>query len=384
MTLEIYADENIPGLREYLGDAVNITFFSGRELTAAQLRDADALLVRSVTRVQRELLQGTPVRFVGSATSGFDHIDQAYLQAAGIAFSHAPGSNANSVVEYVLAAIAADEDRLERLLAGGRVGIVGYGHVGRALARRLLALDISHCFYDPWLDPLDAPGGTDLDEILGCDVVSLHCELTLAEPWPSYHLLDGDTIARLANGALLINASRGSVIAQAALLRRLVDGTLRAVLDVWEGEPDIDTALLQHVQIGTAHIAGYSADGKALATHMLCDALAAHFNLADIPRGQFLPARPSLQVRQGASGATLLRSLVQAQYDIRMDDALLRDCAAQSAGEQLSRGFDMLRKGYRLRRELAGSTVHATGLSADDRRLIAALGCQLGAGAGEP
>lgn len=376
MTLRIFADENIPGLQEYLGEAVSITRFSGRQLSPEDLCDADALLVRSVTPVNEKLLAQTRLGFVGSATSGIDHIDQGYLAAAGIHFSHAPGSNANSVVEYVLAAIAVAGDRLERLLQGGRVGIVGYGHVGKCLAARLQALNIAYSIYDPWLEQSAIAEYADLEEVLGCDVVSLHCELTTAQPWPSHHLLNHTTVGQIAAGALLINASRGSVVQQSALLQRLATGDFCAVLDVWEGEPDIDVALLQRVRLGTAHIAGYSADGKALATRMLCDALAAHFNLTDIPARNFLPALPGLSVAEGLHGAAMVRALLQSRYDIQQDDASLRRCAASTQGTSLGSQFDQLRRDYPVRRELAGSTVLTAGLSSADQQLVAALGCR--------
>ncbi len=152
MSLTILADENIPAVEHYLGALGRVQRVNGRTLERAQLQDVDILLVRSVTRVDEALLAGCPVKFVGTATSGFDHIDRRLSGAHGIAFAYAPGSNANSVVEYVLAAIAAVGDKLEQLLAGGVVGIVGYGAIGKAVAARLAALGIRYRIYDPWLD----------------------------------------------------------------------------------------------------------------------------------------------------------------------------------------------------------------------------------------
>ena len=142
MNITVLADENIPGVEHYLGPRVTVRYVNGRALRKAQLRGADALLVRSVTRVDETLLAGSSIQYVGTATSGVDHIDQNYLSRCGIAFAHARGSNANSVVEYVLTAIAAVGQKLENILDGGRVGIVGYGVIGRALAARLKALGV--------------------------------------------------------------------------------------------------------------------------------------------------------------------------------------------------------------------------------------------------
>ncbi len=224
MSLTILADENIPAVEYYLGGIGRVKRVNGRTLQRAQLESVDVLLVRSVTRVDAALLDGCAVKFVGTATSGFDHIDREYLDERGIAFAYAPGSNANSVVEYVLAAIAAVGDKLEQLLAGGVVGIVGYGFIGKAMAARLAAMGIRHRIYDPWLDPDSIPHAADLDAVLDCDVVTLHPQLVRQQPWPSYHLLGVAQLQRLRPDALLINASRGSVVDNAALLEQLDSG----------------------------------------------------------------------------------------------------------------------------------------------------------------
>ncbi|NQX89836.1 MAG: 4-phosphoerythronate dehydrogenase, partial [Halioglobus sp.] len=218
MTLKIVADENIPGLQRDPDHGVKLSRVAGRGIQAEHLTDADILLVRSVTRVDQSLLSESPVRFVGSATSGFDHIDRTYLQRRGIVFAHAPGANANAVVEYVLTAIAAVGDTLEELLHGAAVGIIGYGHVGSALAARLHDLGIDHKVYDPWLDPAVVGSAASLDDVLDCSVVTLHPELTHAKPWPSYHLLGAEELSQLRPNTLLINASRGAIIDNQALL----------------------------------------------------------------------------------------------------------------------------------------------------------------------
>lgn len=380
MSLTIVADENIPAVEQCLGAFGQVVRVNGRTLTRGQLASADILLVRSVTRVDAALLDGTPVRFVGTATSGIDHIDREYLARNAIAFAYAPGANANSVVEYVLAAVAAVGDRLEHLLCGGRVGIVGYGNIGRALAARLKALGIAHRVYDPWLDQNALDGAADLDAVLECDVVSLHPELCMEPPWPSHHLLGLDQLQRLRPGALLINASRGSVVDNSALLARLESASAPlVVLDVWEGEPNIDAALLARVALGTAHIAGYSLDGKLLATRLLSDAVIAH--LGDNGLSGQLPSAdhkarqlPALHAPGDLVGASLARFLLQARYDIRADDALLRLAVAGSRqGHDSGRAFDQLRRAYRDRRELAGSVVDSG--SHAQLGLLRALGC---------
>lgn len=377
MTVRVLADENIPGLEQLLGPVADVRRCSGRRLGRADLDGVDALLVRSVTRVDGSLLAGSSVVFVGTATSGCDHVDRPWLDSANIGFAHAPGSNANSVVEYVLAAIAAIEDTLERLLDGARVGIVGGGHVGRALARRLEALNIDYCVHDPWLPKGDLVNPADLPQVLRCDVVSLHCELTREAPWPSEHLIDRAALGHIGAGGLLINTSRGPVVDNRAMLQHIGERDGPAVvLDVWEGEPDIDPRLLDSVALGTAHIAGYSLDGKWLASRMVCRALAGHFGIA-LPEGPgAMPcAPPTVVVPEALSGAPLVRFLLQARYDILRDDALLRG-AISGAGRMAARErFDSLRRDYRERRELAASRVCGP-LGPEARALVHALGCE--------
>lgn len=375
MRLSILADENIPAVEHFLGAFGTVRCVNGRTLAREQLQGVDILLVRSVTRIDEALLSGSPVKFVGTATSGFDHIDRDYLSRHAIAFAHAPGSNANSVVEYVLAAIAVVEDKLEQLLAGGSVGIVGYGFIGRAVAARLAALGIRHRIYDPWLDQQGIPNAAGLDQVLECEVVSLHAELTRQQPWPSYHLLGEAQLQRLRPGALLINACRGPVVDNAALLAQFEAGRGPCtVLDVWEGEPNLDSALLQCVTLGTAHIAGYSLDGKLLATRMLSQAVAESLQLPAVTGQSPVADAPAIAVSASLSGAGLIRHLLQARYDIFQDDALLRR-AVQGAQSTAARGnaFDHLRKTYRDRRELAGSVVE--GVTPGQSALVEALAC---------
>lgn len=380
MTLRVLADENIPGVESLLGAQASVRRFSGRTLHQADLDGVDALLVRSVTPVNGALLARSAVRFVGTATSGFDHVEREYLDAAGIGFAHAPGANANAVVEYVLAAIAAVDDHLERLLAGARVGIVGFGHVGRLLAGRLRALGAEVMASDPWLPRHVLAHSVDLPALLECDILSLHCSLTDASPWPSRHLVGRGELLQMRADSLLINASRGAVVDTSALRETLAAGEgPRCVLDVWEGEPAIDAALLARVRLGTAHIAGYSREGKWRATEALCRALREQFGLTP-PSPAASAGRPeTLSIPPGHTGASLVRHLIAARCAIERDDALLRE-AVLGAGQGAAReGFDRLRRHYEDRRELAGSRLIGADLSALDERLVRALGCVVNA-----
>ncbi|CAA0088684.1 Erythronate-4-phosphate dehydrogenase [Halioglobus japonicus] len=376
MNLTVLADENIPAVEEYFGPLAGVRRISGRSLERTHLDGVDILLVRSVSRVNEALLRETAVKFVGTATSGFDHIDRDYLARQGIGFAHAPGSNANSVVEYVLAAIAATEEKLEQLLAGGSVGIVGYGVIGKAVAARFAALGVQCRIYDPWLEQSTIPNASALDEVLDCDVVTLHAQLTSDAPWPSYHLLGSRELQQLRAGTLLINASRGSVLDNAALaeyLQARPDAFI--VMDVWEGEPEPNPDLLAQVTLGSAHIAGYSWDGKLQATRMLRDAASRYLQLPAPAEVTQPEGAAPIQVSDDFTQAGLLRFLVQARYDIYLDDSMLRQTVAQiKLQADGGAGFDLLRKSYRKRRELAGSLVR--GLRLPEHRAMAhALGC---------
>jgi erythronate-4-phosphate dehydrogenase len=347
----------------------DVSLTDGRAISSAQLRGVDVLLVRSVTRVDANLLQDHPLRFVGSATSGIDHIDLQALQDRGIGFAWAGGSNADSVVDYVLSAICQSADKLEQLLNGGTLGIVGYGHIGKCLLSRLSALGINCKACDPWLPTTDFPLLTTLEEVLACDVVCLHAALTRARPWPSYHLLGARELGQLRPDCLLINAGRGELVDSEALCRRLRQQDAPSViLDVWEGEPRIDESLLTLAQFGSAHVAGYSYDAKERATHILYHALCTELDLAtgDADVG----ANPmSVTIPTGLAAAALVRWLLGQVYDIAEDDRLLREAPTN---------FDQLRKNYRKRREL--SLLQPDNLAempAAVQALVQALGCRV-------
>jgi erythronate-4-phosphate dehydrogenase len=343
-----------------------VELVDGRTINSAQLEGVDLLLVRSVTAVDAALLADSELKFVGTATSGIDHVDRELLQSRGIPFAWAPGSNADSVVDYVLSAISHSDDKLERILDGAAVGIIGFGHIGRRLCSRLRSLGVQVYAYDPWLSPDDFEELVSLEQVLACEVVSIHAELTHQSPWPSYHLLAVGELQQLGEGALLINAGRGELIDPAALLAiaaRRKD--LQLVLDVWEGEPMVDPQLLQLSRFGSAHIAGYSYDGKVRATSMLYRACVQLLDLSDNGSDTELPAL-SISAPADLTGAELLRWLVLQVYDIREDDSLLR--AAMPSG------FDQLRRQYRRRRELGRLRIsNCEQLSPASRNLCVAL-----------
>lgn len=367
--MKLLADENIVGL-EALPGSVSVTTVPGRAIDAAMVRDADVIFVRSVTPVDEALIAASDLRFVGTATAGTEHVDEDALARRRIPFAAAPGSNAMAVVEYVIAAILEVEEPWLRLQSGGTLGIVGFGQVGRRLAAFARSLDWTIRVLDPWV-PVAELGGVEatFEEILACDVISLHCSLTREQPWPSFHLFDAHALGVLGSEQWLINAARGSVVERQALAERLrAAGPPQLILDVWEGEPSLDWSLLglPSVRLATPHIAGYSQDAKWSATQMLIAGLAGveGWDLGDVVSQTEVPGLSGSRaladeilgvLAESAVSPDLdtLRALVRACYDIRVDDAGLRRVGDASDADARSRGFDLLRKDYPLRRELS-------------------------------
>ena len=383
--MHLLIDENIPCAADAFGPLGTVRTMPGRDITSAAVREADVLLVRSVTPVGPALLAGSRVQFVGSATIGTDHIDQAYLRQRGIAFAHAPGSNARSVVEYVLAAVVYLTTISEMPLRGRTVGIVGCGNIGQRLADRLPALGVRVLRNDPPRAAAEGVGDfVGLEEVLRtADIVTLHVPLTTTGAHPTHHLFNTDTLAALQPGAWLINSARGAVVDNAALEAALPGGPpARAVLDVWEGEPTPRLPLLAQAALATPHIAGYSYDGKVRGTQMLHDALCAHLGRSSVwskeavlavdPEAFALtPPDPSLPQ------AAYLHALVRQMYDITADDAALREVTSLPPDER-GPHFVNLRKMYRRRRSFGRYTIAAAAVLHAYRTAVAdGLGVQL-------
>jgi erythronate-4-phosphate dehydrogenase len=369
MSLRIVADENIPCAEAAFGALGDVCTVKGRSIDAAAVADADVLLVRSVTPVGPALLADSPVQFVGSATIGTDHVDTDYLQEAGIAFAHAPGANADSVADYVVAALLHLAVRTQAPLSRMTVGIVGCGNIGGRLARRLPALGVEVLKNDPpRAEAAEAAGRTHdfmpLPAVLAqADVVTFHVPLTREGAHPTYHLADDEALAQLAEGTWLLNTSRGAVVDPYALRRAVEGGRLGAlVLDVWANEPTPDPDLLDAADIATPHIAGYAYDGKVRGTAMLHAALTDHLGvdpawtmdaaLRPLPTAPLrcVPPDPALPAPDA------LHRIARQGYDIMADDRRLRgllDRPREEHGDYFSR----LRKTYPRRRELSRHTL---------------------------
>jgi erythronate-4-phosphate dehydrogenase len=375
--MRILADENIPLLDEFFGAFGPIRRMPGRAMDKAAVGEADALIVRSITPVTRALLDGSPVRFVGTCTIGTDHLDIEYLDAAGIAWSSAPGCNARGVVDYVLGALLALSDARGVSLSDRTYGIVGAGQVGSRLVEVLKGLGLNVLVCDPPRAASESGEFVSLQTLVeACDVISLHTPLVRSGPEPTYHLFDARRLAALKPGAWLINACRGEVIDNPALRKHLADGAdLEVVLDVWEGEPEVDVELAHLCRLATPHIAGHSLEGKWRGTAMIYAAFCAwQKQVPEKSLEDFLPEQwlSKLELSANATPDQALKLLCRAVYDPRNDDAAFRLLLKGAAQERRS-GFDQLRKYYPQRREITGLRVYA-GASPALSRVVEALG----------
>ena len=368
--VRLVVDEEIPFGRDAFSHLGSVSLLPGRAMTRETLRDADALIVRSVTNVDAALLADTNVQFVGTATTGIEHIDREYLAARNIGFAAALGCNANAVAEYVLTALLVTAHAKRLVLDGTTLGIIGAGRIGSLVAAKAPALGLRVLLHDP---PLARATGDEryrpLPEVLRADFVTLHVPLTLDGPDATHHLIGAEELARMAPSSILINTARGEVVANAALLKALIRGTMGgAVMDVWEREPSIDWDLLKHVTLGTPHIAGYSSDGKIKATAMLYHACCRFWGIEPVwdppPDPPTPPASGTVpHVTFDAAGKdfqTLVHDIATTLYDLPGDHARMQDVLA--APEPLRpQVFDQLRRAYPHRREFACSPTSITG-----------------------
>lgn len=373
----IVADENIPLLDAFFAGFGEIRRVPGRSIDRATVEHADVLLVRSVTNVNRALLEGSKVRFVGTCTIGTDHLDLDYFNEAGITWSSAPGCNARGVVDYVLGSLMTLAEIEGVDLTQRTYGVVGAGEVGGRLIKVLKGLGWNVKVCDP---PRQIEGGdyVSLEQIIQqCDVISLHTPLTRSGDDATWHLFDQQRLRQLKQGAWLINAARGPVVDNAALREVLLEREdLQAVLDVWEKEPEVDVALAELCVLTTPHIAGYSLDGKQRGTAQIYQAYCAFIGQpADIQLSDLLAAAwlSEVSLHGGSDPAWALAMLCRGVYDPRRDDADFRRSLVGNVAEQRA-AFDVLRKQYPVRREIEGLKVRIEGDAPALRQIVEALG----------
>lgn len=329
----VVADANIPFLEDLLGDTVRITRLPANEITRDVLLDADALITRTRTICDSKLLHDTPVKFIGTATIGTDHIDFEYCRKAGIKVVSAPGCNAPAVAQYVLSAVL----RLIESTSPGdlTLGIVGVGHVGRIVETWARSIGFNVLLCDPPRAVAEGPDGfVDLKTIAGeCDIITFHTPHTVSGPYSTHHLADKEFFSALKRRPVIINCARGPITDTTALLEAIDHNiTGPVVIDCWEGEPDINARLLVETAYATPHIAGYSKEGKQRASLMVALALAEHFGIPFTPKIE-MPRRAP----ENMTAECILNS-----YDPAVDTRALREHPEN---------FEKLRNQYLLRPE---------------------------------
>ncbi len=349
----IAVDEVIPYAQAALSPLGRLRVYSAPKLRHGDVRDADALVVRSVTRVDAALLEGSSVRFVGTASIGTDHIDLPYLHTRGIRFANAAGSNANSVAEYVVASLLVVAARRKWELSTKSLAVIGVGNVGTRVAEKGRALGMRVLLCDPPLrDSSGDPRFGALDDVLGADILTMHVPLTSDGPYPTRGMIGREVLHRLRKDQFVMNSARGAVVDGGALKEVLHAGRIAgAALDVWEREPRIDYELVDLVDLATPHIAGYSLDGKVRGTEMMFDALSRFFGLSlHWGTDAIYPPQQAMVPDGGPGVQEATASVVLRAYDILKDDARLR-AARGAPPDAAAQTFDDLRNHYDYRPE---------------------------------
>ena len=370
--MKIVIDDKIPYIEGVLEPFAEVVYLPGNRTTADVVRDADALITRTRTLCSRELLEGSKVRLIATATIGFDHIDIDYCAQTGITWINAPGCNAESVNQYIASALFSYARRRNLTLQGRTIGMVGVGQVGSRIARTCEILGMEVLLNDPPRERAEGPElFVSLEEIRQrADIISFHVPLNLEGRDRTWHMVDADFCAGLAKKPLLINTCRGEVFDTLALHDALNAQQLSGlILDCWENEPGIDLELLDRVDFGTPHIAGYSKDGKAKGTQTAVRAVSRCFGLGIddwTPSAVEPPADPVIVLDgEGQSEESILSNAVMASYEIKQDDAALR---------RKPQAFEQLRGDYPVRREFDSYTIKASNVRSETLAKLKQLG----------
>ncbi len=374
--------DNMPFVEEAFSTLGDTVLKDGRQISAADVRDADLLATRSTTKVNAELLEGSSIKFVGTATIGTDHIDQDYLEKQGITWMFAAGCNANSVSEYVTSALLSLARKHGFSLKGKKMGIVGVGNVGSRVAKKARILGMTTLLNDPPRERDQAEGfdASDddflpLDAVLAeSDIITFHVPITKDGQDPTWHMADSSLFKKLKPNCIFINASRGPVVDSEALKATISTKAIaHTVMDTWEGEPGIEQELLDMVDIATPHIAGHSYEGKVMGTVMVYREACRFLDVgAEWDYESLLPAPVVPEVSVDCAGRDeedVLNEIVSAVYDVQDDD---RDIRAKNS--DMAKHFDSLRKDYRIRREFRFTKVIAANATPSLLKTIKALG----------
>lgn len=370
--MKIIIDNKIPYIKGALEPFAEVRYLPGSQTTAEVVKDADALITRTRTICNRELLRGSKVKYIATATIGYDHIDTEYCGEAGIKWTNAPGCNAESVNQYIASALVSWSMCHRTDLAGLTIGIVGVGNVGKRIAKTCEILGMNVLLNDP---PRARKEGNDkfvsLEAIQKeADIITFHVPLNISGPDATHHLVNNLFIKKLKKNPLLINSCRGEVIDTESILNALEENGIKGyIADCWEDEPKINIDLLNCCDIGTPHIAGYSKDGKANGTQMSVQAISRFFGLG-IDNWQATnietPANTIIEI-DGKQRRTysILAEAILSTYDIEQDDEQLRENP---------KIFEQLRGDYPVRREFSAYTIRAKNITAETLEKLKNLG----------
>jgi erythronate-4-phosphate dehydrogenase len=356
--MRIVVDENISFAEDAFSKLGEVILLPGRKIYHQHLKDADALITRSVTMVDAKLLENTAVKFVGTATIGTDHVDKGFLSANNIHFADAAGCNADAVAEYVFTSLFTIAVKHKIKLNGLKLGVVGAGNIGSRVVKIGKSLGLNVYANDP---PLKRKTGSndyrELTELLDADIITLHVPLNMEGIDKTFHLFDEKILSSLKDNCILINASRGEVVNNKALNELIPKKNFLAVLDVWENEPGINTQLLEKVMIGTPHIAGYSLEGKVNGTKIIYDSLCGFLNITP----NWSPSLPSVdnnivELSSQKYSEEILNDILKRVYDIEVDNKNMKKMIGMNEIDKQNH-FDSLRKNYPFRREFSNYSI---------------------------
>jgi erythronate-4-phosphate dehydrogenase len=394
MALKIICATNMPFAMEAFSTLGETRILEGRNITSDDVRETDILALRSTTKVNRALLEGSRVRFVGTATIGTDHLDIPYFDKAGVKWCFAPGCNANSVSEYITAALLYLASKHGFTLKRKTIGVIGVGNVGRRVVQKARALGMRVLMNDP---PREREAGSgqgaegsresveeanpfvSLDRVLAeADIITVHVPLTKDGVDKTVHLADAAFFARAKKGLVFLNAARGPVVDSSALISAMDEGRVsHVVLDTWEGEPGYRMDLLGRVDIATPHIAGHSFEGKVMGTVMVYREVCKFLGIPATWSHESLlppPLVPVVSVNAaGREDQSVLREIVRQVYDLEGDDRRFRESAVENEKARM-KNFDLLRSNYPERREFQYTLVKLTGGNEQLYRALSELG----------
>jgi len=370
--MKIIADSKIPFLKGVFEPYGAVEYYAGKEITPEVVKDADALIVRTRTRCDAALLQGSSVKFIATATIGFDHIDTDYCKKSGIAWKNAPGCNAGSVMQYVASVLTRLSINYHFDFNETTLGVIGVGNVGSKVARMASLLGMKVLLNDPPRERKEGRGAfVSLNEIADrADIITFHVPLNRGGADNTFHLFNHDFAKQIKPGSIIINSSRGEVVSGNVLKKVLKEKYLKAaVLDVWENEPVIDAGLVPLIDMATPHIAGYSMDGKANGTAMSVRAVSDYFNLGlKNWYPQEIPAPTNTTIKIDCAGLNLQQVVSKAilfTYDVKQDDIRFRSSIST---------FEYQRNNYPVRREFNIFTVKLTNATPEQYEVLKRLG----------